>query len=475
MNKEHKKSLLLVGSVFVILTAWFLTDLGADPDLFHRLATGKLIDQMGYVPNIDPFAFTPKKPVWIDHEWLSGFVFFKTWNSFGEPGIFLLKLLFVLLSLFTLERASRLNNKTSSLSFWFIVLTIASSFVWRSTLRSQVFTYLFIPTILLFFVTYKNNKKSFLLYILPILMCIWANAHGGFVVGLGFLGIFTFVNLIEHKAKALPLIIIFLGSIAATFINPYPGFTYWEYILEAVGMPRPFVPEWDPLNPLSHSALIPNLVLITLLYGFVRHKTNRDLLSPLLLIASAYFGYKHQRLSPIFLMTSAVYGAEAFQSLVDDLKSAFHRINLSGYAEAGKFVFKCIVSCTAFWTIYILAMAPKFHLDYSAYPVKAVEWLKQNKPGGNVLVTFNHGSYALWKLYPKFKVSVDGRYEEVYPESTMHLVMDAYWGNKQEQTEALKKINPDYIITTLEEKKFFKMSKAIYDDKKFSILSVLPQ
>ncbi|MCB0317499.1 MAG: hypothetical protein KDD56_01995 [Bdellovibrionales bacterium] len=456
--------------VFILITAWFLSDLGVDPDLFHRLATGKLIDELGFVPSMDPFAFTPKKEIWIDHEWLSGLIFFKTWSLFGEIGIFLLKILLVFLSLLILEKAIRLKNKSTTATFWFIILSIASAFVWRSTVRSQIFTYLFIPTFLLAFVEYSEKKRIFLLSAIPVFICIWANTHGGFVVGLGFLGIFTFVNLLKQKTRATPLTIIFLLAISATFINPYPGFSYWEYIIEAVGMPRPFVAEWNYLNPLSHSAIIPNFVLIIILYGFFKHKTNRDLLSSLLLLASAYFGYKHQRLSPIFLMTAAVYGTKAFEYFILDLKSLFKQINFSGYLSASKFVFSVITCCAAIWILYFSLTAKRFSLNYSDYPVEAVKWLKSNRKSGNVLVTFNHGSYALWELYPNFKVSVDGRYEEVYPESTMHLVMDAFWAEKKVQKKALLKINPDYILISNADKNQFKSLKTIYKGLNFSIL-----
>ena len=48
------------------LTILVMTGLGfrgADPDLFARLAMGKLIVMTGRVPLIDPFAFSPKLPM----------------------------------------------------------------------------------------------------------------------------------------------------------------------------------------------------------------------------------------------------------------------------------------------------------------------------------------------------------------------------------------------------------------------------
>jgi hypothetical protein len=51
------------------------------------------------------------------------------------------------------------------------------------------------------------------------------------------------------------------------------------------------------------------------------------------------------------------------------------------------------------------------------YPVEAVNLLKEER--GNLAVFFNWGEYALYHLYPRVLVSIDGRYETVYPEEVV--------------------------------------------------------
>jgi hypothetical protein len=53
------------------------------------------------------------------------------------------------------------------------------------------------------------------------------------------------------------------------------------------------------------------------------------------------------------------------------------------------------------------------------YPVGAVEYLAEQRFQGNVMVPFRLGAYVSWKLYPAVKVSLDGRYEEVYSDQMM--------------------------------------------------------
>ncbi len=49
------------------------------------------------------------------------------------------------------------------------------------------------------------------------------------------------------------------------------------------------------------------------------------------------------------------------------------------------------------------------------FPVYAVKFLKDNNVKGNILVPFDWGEYAIWKLYPDNRVSIDGRFDTVYP------------------------------------------------------------
>jgi hypothetical protein len=55
-------------------------------------------------------------------------------------------------------------------------------------------------------------------------------------------------------------------------------------------------------------------------------------------------------------------------------------------------------------------------VDPKEYPVHAVHFLKENGIKGKILVPFDWGEYAVWKLYPDCQVSVDGRFRTVYSE-----------------------------------------------------------
>jgi hypothetical protein len=63
-----------------------------------------------------------------------------------------------------------------------------------------------------------------------------------------------------------------------------------------------------------------------------------------------------------------------------------------------------------------------------AYPVGAIEYLRQHRFVGNFMVPFRQGAYISWKLFPAVKVSVDSRYEVAYTEAWVNRTFQFYAG-----------------------------------------------
>jgi hypothetical protein len=86
-------------------------------------------------------------------------------------------------------------------------------------------------------------------------------------------------------------------------------------------------------------------------------------------------------------------------------------------------------------------------LEYArvACPVEAVAYLQRENIRGNLLVPFNYGSYALWALRGKMRVSMDGRYDLVYRPETYRRVDDFFRG-KEDGKSLLTTPAPDAIL-----------------------------
>ena len=83
----------------------------------------------------------------------------------------------------------------------------------------------------------------------------------------------------------------------------------------------------------------------------------------------------------------------------------------------------------------------------------------------------------MWRLYPKFKISVDGRYEEAYPQETVTDNALALSPNNLRGREALERINPTHILASLKTPEtdpaalFGNGWKVIYRDPTSAVLS----
>jgi len=359
----------------------------ADEDLWGRIAAGRLILSEGRIPEKDVFAYVPTKPAWVDHEWLSGVVFHGVHEALGGAGLLILRaflgLLTVALLLLAARGASPWTTAFLSVAAWPL---LAQGF--NSVVRSQAFTFLFV-SLTLFLLERGKGRIA-----LVPLVALWANLHGGFVLGpLLLLGYGSF------RLSA--------GAFAASLLNPY-GFEYWRYLAGALSMPRPEIVEWRSAGAGDlhiHAALLLTVVLV------VAGKPRPAHLVALAGAAAA--SVLHVRFVPLLGMVLVVTLGRAWDAVFRERRHALAVpamvLALSLVAMGGAVV----------WLRRDLSLQMRVPTD--RYPVAAVQLLKGES--GNLAVFFNWGEYALYHLYPRVLVSIDGRYETVYPED----VVEANW------------------------------------------------
>ena len=91
-----------------------------------------------------------------------------------------------------------------------------------------------------------------------------------------------------------------------------------------------------------------------------------------------------------------------------------------------------------------------------ACPVGAVAYLQRQNISGKLLVPFNYGSYALWELRGKMRVSMDGRYDLVYRPETYRRV-DDFFSARGEWPKLLTTPAPDAILVPRSDDVYFKL------------------
>jgi hypothetical protein len=451
---ERLLTLLRQPAMAVLLTVVGLLTLltlrpPADPDLFARTAVGRLVELNGGVVHQDPFAYTPRLEHWVDHEWLSGVVFYHVARLGGDMGLLLLALTLMLITvvLVAMAQRQRMGGREWSPPWLFMTMVPALG-VWISVVRSRTFTFLFLAILLLALVRWREKRTDWSLWMIPVLFIPWANMHGGFVVGLGLLGTAAAAATLASPRRAVSLWICLVLSVLATLVTPY-GLEYWDYILGAVTMDRSLVTEWGSLRVFSLLGVHAVLWLSIFVAGGLLSERRPPPEAWAMVGVAFVMTLASQRIRNFLLVLLAVYGAGSAKTLaalvVSRLKGRIPSYYMAARNVAGVVVVLGL-GIAAGQTLLNLSAFARNGLEYDRFATEAVDWLATRGEGGRLLVHFNQGSFALWRLHPEYLVSLDGRYEETYPQSTVDVVHQALDPDHEMHEESMRAVAPDYIL-----------------------------
>lgn len=206
-----------------------------DPDLWWHLKSGEMMMQTGGLLQADPFTFTgdgvvsPRETLILKGYWLWEIIAYKFYSLLGVNGIFLLNLLTVGAMagvVASLMRRQRIGAVIAAplMTLGFYLASLA--YPWE---RPQVVSFLFAAILLGLLARVRDGGRMGLA--LPLLMMIWANLHGGFVVGDLILICFAIGAIIECR-KDLPrmrhLLMWAAAGIGASLFNPNGGLVFSE-------------------------------------------------------------------------------------------------------------------------------------------------------------------------------------------------------------------------------------------------------
>lgn len=422
----------------------------ADGDLWAKLSLGASLWERGILPRQDLFAFTPVLPQYVDHEWGAGAIFYGLLRTFGPGSLLVCKIaLFCGTLIFAIASARRNASWTSALLLAIPGgLCLLPGFV--PVIRSHTLTFFFFALTLWSLEAIRRGERwpGFLII---ALMAVWTNVHGGFVAGLGLVGVYAVVACIERKeSKAMIAVLIACGLV--TLINPY-GPAYWKYLVPALLHKRPMITEWGPMPLFAWDAFVGFRVLFLFVAAAMiaawKQTTTRSVAGVIMLAITAYLAWSSRRHAPFFAVTAITVAAPYVDALTRQIVTIV-KLPIVAKVRPLAAVAGCYC-CLAFFVITRLLGQTSFQVlaPVGTYPVREVDILSLAAAAGNVAVPFSWGSYVSWRLYPNVKVSIDGRYEAVYPEETF-LMNESFFRKSGADWEALiKRHDVHFVILDL--------------------------
>ncbi len=402
-----------------------------DPDLWGHVPFGQAALRLHHLVTLDPYSYSAAGHYWNNHEWLSEVLMAAIFNHAGVFGLILLKLACTTVVIVAL--AAALAETDSSTIIQFAVL-IASAVVIKPQLqfRPQSFTFAMLAVLILL-LTRDAYRRTGRLWLAILLLALWANLHGGFIMGIAAIGIYGAVSGLQDVVtgrgwgRMTRLVAITCAAILATLATPY-GFGTWQTVGHALRNPytRIVITEWRPLLSAAvvhwqqHQLLISNYdlgIVMIAAAGISWALTIEAVDLPLFAIAvvMAIAAFISTRNLPIAMIAIAAPLARhlprAWQSRVSAKKPAQPPQRPAWVRWTNQAV---LIALSIVFFVHS-GLFSRSLVSPDPYPAGACEFMKRHDLHGNILSSFEWGEYLIWNMAPSSKVFIDGRYDTVFP------------------------------------------------------------
>ncbi len=406
MKNKWLKVLLLTTIFFVYLLPPIDTDLG------WRLRYGKHIFETRSAWKTNQIGFFLSDYQWAHSYSLYQLTSFVIYQYLGFWGLTILTGLIITGVFFFLFKTYQKKFLWPTMGSLFIILI--SNPVTNLGYRSQLFSLLGVSYI--FYLVLTKEKFSLIQIVgLTALFTLWANLHGGFLLGLILLIFYGFEKLCQkNKKEALNIVIIAFVTALAALFNPFGWRIYSEVLRHSWYPLNKLIAEWVPPNNTGLFFLF--IVIAIVVLNFISKKISLEFFKrekSLFLILSwlffTYLAFKARRHLPLFGLASIHFLAASF-SLP---KIRFKKLKLFQLSVKGFMVFFLLGIMV--WRLKNLPDLSKgwssiCELSKWTLPCDAVEYLKTKSPETcqQIFNAYEWGGYLAWHL-PERKTFVDGR------------------------------------------------------------------
>jgi hypothetical protein len=377
-------------------------------------------------------------------------------NSVGLTGVVIFFAVLLAFTHWLLYQSLRSRSKDIFLCAMVTLLaTAASSSHWLA--RPHVFSLLF--TIIwchcLDRFQYRNQRT--LIY-LPLLMLVWVNLHGGFMIGLVFLAIYLSGNIffalgngsksLEHIDKAKRLALAFIATLVACLINPNGAEILWfpfrvtsdRFIMDRV---------IEFLSPNFHDTLPFKYMLLATIGALALSRSALNLIEVTLVLLLSYMALYSARHMSLFAIVVAPILLRSLENILRGFPDRYFQIyqrrvaNLLAIEANGR---RYVWPLAGVILIIGLGMAGTIQYGFSdkKFPVAAVDFLKKEPVAGNMFSSDEFGDYLIFTAWPAYRVFMDGRsdmYGEKYGRDYLR-VANAQRGWK----EVFEKYNITWVL-----------------------------
>ena len=381
-----------------------------DPDTWWHVTVGEQILKTHSWPTSDTYSFTARGAHWIAYEWLGEVFMALAVKAGGLIGLaWFQKVVVIALTLLLYLYAYLVsgNSKAACIASAAFLPLAPVAF----TLRPQTFGYIFLLLTLICLQRFRQGHENEI-WLLPPLFMVWANTHGSFVFGLLVIGVAWITGLVNFRAGGLSgnelprrqrmkLLLAMLFCILALLVTPYGSQIAANPFEMALAQPLNIanIQEWQPVSLASPVGLYLGVFAVGLFVAQVILGLTYTIEEMLLLLFALYAAFAHLRFAMIFVIFVVPIVAKIFARWVPRYDPAKDKYALNA-------------AIIALVILGLIKFRPtQGSLDAvvaEAYPVHAVEYLREHPQPTGVFNEYGWGGYLISQL-PTQPVFIDGR------------------------------------------------------------------
>lgn len=436
---------LLRCALIAIALAVF-THAEADPDLWGHLRFGQDVIDSGTIHIAERYSFASDR-LWINHEWLAETVLFLAYRVAGSAGLIALKCLILVGMLSGLAVALRTVGVAGRRLEMLLAIALIGTVPQANHLRPQLFSLLLFAWLLATLLAAHERPWRSAAAVAAIMM-LWANLHGGWIVGAGTLVLWAALLTLTDvpQARRSTAYISAAVGLAVTTINPY-GVRLWWFLRETVGFGRAEIADWQPVYRIETSyqlLWLGTALLCALAFRRRRSKEPADYALLALTVGLGAATFMVNRLQGFFVLSAVGYAANS--TLFETRRSSDTE---RGRSQPSRPAMAVAAVMAAILILAASGVAVRntscIAMDAAKYPEEElVSVVKTYGLKGRMLTWFDWGEYALWYFAPDIRVSMDGRRETVYSDATVQAHL-RFYTQPEARAELLARLHPDLI------------------------------
>jgi hypothetical protein len=404
--------LIAVASVYYLSNAALML---GHYDLGWHLAAGDLIRDRGAIPFQDPWSFTLGDKQWYNLSWLWDVIASVLFQYTSFAGLVLFAVVCGAIIVGYLASAC-LSSGASAIA---VCISVLSACVLYPSFATPPNVYLAASpntcTMLFCVIFYAECLKRTRWIFLPLLMVLWANLHGGFLLGFLIVGMFGGVALLRRDWANFKIYSLTgIGCFIAIFINPL-GWHIYDGLTATLGhFAQANITEWQSyyLNMRMPGSL-PGIIYMLIFAGLeLRYSGSRPnpleprLLSWLFLV----LGFSQFRYMSFFFIFSTIPLALHIDRL---LPKWLHHFNAQRSLLVAGIIAVCALPLT-FMQVKPALGFPELLSEQDA------QYLQTHLSHARLLNHWNFGGLLIFRTHGTVPVFVDGRAATAYPDALLH-------------------------------------------------------